>query len=180
MGTPVAKYIRDRATGLIDNFNGDYSSTEMIAAIGPEPGFFYAIREIVIVIEDTGPMDSGAYGNNIALTVGIDSGIMINGTKVLSFTDGINIKTNGGYAGLAGTLTISKFGSGNEYVKYQHVLPKPVILDGNLIQEIYLSLNDDFTGLASHRFYVTSGNYENDVHNRTVLKERYFYNALTS
>ena len=146
-------------TGIIAA-TGNYSDagdglTKFFCA--PPAGTQLIVHRMVVSIEDVGSMDSGAYGNNITLTNGIELHVDQDGTSIKELTAGDPIITNADWAHLCYDLNVFTFGQGNEHLGIRWTFTKsgsPIFLDGNKNQALAIYLNDNFTGLVDQKFQV--------------------------
>lgn len=134
---------------------GDYSGGEVTYSIQASSAHDTVITGINVYVEDSGSFDSGAYGNNIALTNGIEAGMITNGFS-MSFPFKI-LKNSDFLINLGGTQDLITYGSGNEALRVNISLANStdiVLLKGSG-DKFFIKLHDDFTGLVSHRFVAT-------------------------
>lgn len=126
-----------------------------------------------IVIEASGTVDSGAYGDKLALVDGLAFELANSGGVIGTLTNGLPIKTNGDYARYAQDVTPLTFGTGNTFVKIYHRFPIPLILNGDDGEYLQIPLTDDFSGLISHTFYVQGLSIPNTTAYRNRIHTQY-------
>lgn len=125
--------------------------------IKPAPGETFYIYRIIITLSDSGALDSGLYGNNIALSNGYEIQ-KTNGVVVVDggdFTGGISLKTNGQISEIMYDVTRLEFGSGDEYLTGRFSFDKagqPLELVGDDGDELAIVFSDDLSGLVTHTF----------------------------
>jgi len=138
------------------NANGDYSITEQDFYIKPEFNKTFYLSRMLISIEDSGSFDSGDYGNGITLTEGVTIWFEREGVRY-NLTNSQPIMTNGEWGAFSFDIALETFGSGNQFLNIRLTFEKagqPIILHGYHNDSFGITLNDDFTGLISHRFQV--------------------------
>jgi len=136
---------------------GNYSSSATSFMIKPPDNYIYYLQRMIVMIEDGGAVDSGAYGNNITLTNGIHIHKSNDDGVILDFTDEFPIKTNADWGKLCYDVHNVNFGLGNEFVNVRWTFAKsgaPLKIDGNRGEKFEVILNDNFSGLVSHTFNV--------------------------
>jgi hypothetical protein len=135
------------------NFIANHAAT--IAKVAPPVGVAYAIERLLFTLEDAGNFTTVLYGALPALTTGItlrvvnDSGTLYNLTTQ-------PIKTNGNWGSTCYDANISAWGGGNAALHVRWTFSKggsPVFLYGDEGGELQVVLDDDFTGLVTHRFH---------------------------
>ena len=140
------------------NAVGNYSGGVVGFRITPPSDRIYFITRILVTIRDTGSMDSAKYGNNITLTNGITVTRKNAGGLVLDLLDGIPVKTNGDWARACHDVKVIGFGSGDEYLSVRWSFFRAgnigVHLNGADDEFFEVELNDNFTNLIEHYFFV--------------------------
>lgn len=176
----LSTFLKDEATLTESNHIGDYSLTPRYIVHTPPAGHVSLVMKMSIVIEDAGTLDSGQYGNKVALENGVEIGIKNDDGIIGKFTNGLPIKTNGDYSRYAESVTEISFGSGNQFLKIFHEFSAPIILEAEEKNEsLYILLNDDFTGIIKHTFYVTGITVTANAMNRRLIQEKYMHNIST-
>ena len=141
------------------NANLDHSSAAVSYKITVPTGETYNLARMLIYIEDTTPMSITDYGKLTALTNGVSFTATIGGETIV-FDGGVPVKTNGGYKALCYDQTIDSAGSGNDICAVRWTFTNyggPLVLsEGDSFQAI---LNDNFTGLVAHTFFVEGIRY---------------------
>lgn len=141
---------------------GDYSSVEKIFFIQPSDIQTLRITRLLVSIEDEGPADAGSYGNAIDLINGIQVQIRNNSGVLIDLTDGSPIFTNSHWARYTYDVRSSSFGAGGMGMGLNYVFARwsflaagiALRLRGDQNERLSVILNDDFSGLVSHRFVV--------------------------
>ena len=156
--TLIARYLDTNGSGAgTKSAVGDYSSAAEIFYIQPPAGQIYRISRMIPFVEDAGTFDSGSYGNGITLTNGITVRVQDDNGTVLDLTNGLPVKLNTHWARLCFDLTISKCGTGNEYLHARWTFAKSgqmIRLVGDNNERLEVVLNDDFRDLVSQYFMV--------------------------
>lgn len=145
------------------NANGNYSVTPETFYIQPPAGEKFEIYRMILTIEDSGSIDASAYGNGITLTNGVEFAVY-DGDDVLKLDllDGDPIITNGDWARIMYDINITNFGVGNQYLNGRFTIRNAgaaLLLDGKLGDRLEIKLNDDFSGLVKHYFFVEGYKY---------------------
>ena len=140
------------------NANGDYSSVQGIFRLAPAASTVYRVALLNIMIEDTAGLAAETYG---AISGGITNGVQLrihNGTStVLDLLDEEPIKLNSQWLGVCPGAEVNAWGSVNEILTARWDLKAAGMflrLDGDASAELQIVLDDDLTGLISHRFFV--------------------------
>lgn len=109
------------------------------------------LSRMIVLLGDTGSLDTDAYGNGVALATGIE--VEAGGLDLLA---GEPIKANLDWAGYCHDIVFHDFGgSTTRYFTVRWTFSasgKQVRLDPG--EEFVVRINDDLTGLAYHRFMV--------------------------
>lgn len=154
------------ADGATDgNLNLDWeddaptSSTTVATYVCPAD-YIAKIHRVIIEIQDTGVIGVGLYGAASGLTNGWGLGVYdTDGTLLIDLCDGHRIKTNGDIAGMCYDTTFNNAGAGNlGYINARWTFAKagqPIVLKAG--QYIGLLLEDDYSDLAQHRFFLQGG-----------------------
>lgn len=146
----IFRYLTDGTTGLLKNANGDYSVTAEtfeIAAVGNP----FVIESLVVQISGTKNAIAGPLTNGITMDV-TDAG----GVSLFDFTDGVPISTNADWAKLSAEVEREELlGNNVNNVTVRLDFGKanrPLILLPT--QKFVIGLNDDFSPLDTHTFFV--------------------------
>ena len=154
----VCRFMDTKGDGTGEkNAIGDYSSTEQTFFIQPSDVQTLRITRLVISIEDNGPIDAGAYGNGIDLVNGIQLQVRNDSGVVNDLTDNVPIFTNSHWGRYTYDIKESSFGMGSNYVfaRWSFIRSGITIrLRGAENERFAMILNDDFSGLVSHRFLI--------------------------
>lgn len=136
------------------NATGNYTTTTAFY-IEPPGTSNYIISRLVVEIEAVGTFTGTLYGgqvitNGVAIKKQDDTG------ELIDFTDGVSITTNAGWARFCYDETITGY-TGNNYIRVDCDLSRSgslLRLNGSSDEHFDVLLNDDFSGLISHRFIV--------------------------
>ena len=142
---------------------GDYASDTSFYITPQSPNEIYEITRVIINIADNGSMDAGSYGNNIDLngSEGLKVQVLDENDAVLKdLTDNILVQTNGHWARYSYDVSITDFGSGENYVNVRWSFDR----SGKSIRLSYgekfaIKLNGDFENLNKHYFMVQGEKY---------------------
>ena len=163
----ISQYLDTNGDGTgTTNANGDYSSALDEFYIEPASDETYLIARIIISVEDTAGMTAEEYGNlGSALTNGVEIQERDGTGVVTDFTDGVPIKANFQWGALCYDVDIKSWGTTptNELLVARYSFNKfgdGVTVTGELGERLTVRLNDDFTGLISHRFMVQGEKFE--------------------
>jgi len=140
----------------IKNLIGDYSGAPTTFKIAPGAGEIFILTRMLIYIEDAGSFDTGSYANGVMLTNGISlEHDHIDG--VVDMMAGIKVTNNGDWAGKCKDVDTHTWGAGNEFLTGRWSFDRTgqeIALNGDAGQELRISLNDDFSGIAKHEFMI--------------------------
>ena len=154
----IARYLDTNGDGTgTKTAIGEYQAGAEIFYIQPPTGQVYRLSRILPFVEDAGTFDSGSYGNGITLTNGITVRVQNDSGTIVDLTDGLPVKLNTHWARLCYDLTISKFGTGNEYLHARWTFAKSgqmIRLVGDNNERLEVVLHDDFSDLVSQYFMV--------------------------
>jgi len=147
-------YLRDE--GGNENAIGDYSDTPTDFFIAAPEGDVIAIPALFISIEDLGMFRYCDYGASASLTNGIslqhtDS----EGGEIMSLTNGVPVKCNGHWISSSYDRVLSEDPAVNNWLIVRWSMGSdrlPLVLRYG--DRLAVTLNDDFSGLVSHRFRV--------------------------
>lgn len=150
------------------NANGNYSVTSDDFKITPPAGERYAISRMIVEVEDTSGMQAEEYGNlGAALTNGIQVLVVDDGdTTILDLTDGEAIKTNAGWGSHCYDVALKSWGAGDELLLARWTFARTgsrLLLESGY--SLLVRLNDDFTGLVGHYFFVNGIRYDKGTWN---------------
>jgi len=153
----ISQYLDTLGTGLgTTNATGNYSSSAEIFYFEASRGET-AIERMIVSIEDGQNMRAEHYGTlGGALTNGvIVRHVRANGDVLIDFTGGVPVTQNGLWGSLCYDVDVKAWGAGNELLLVRWTFAKsgiPVkLLVGDRLEVV---LNDNFTGLVTHRFLV--------------------------
>lgn len=159
-GVPFFRYMDHEGDGSGEkNHNHDCSGGVQVR-ITPPVGMVYVVTAVMVWIKTAGKMKAHQYGNGPALANGITMGIMRDGEVITDTTDGVPVKTNIDWMhigrrfeyieGPALGVDPSYWLSWWEYI----AVGEPAFLDGTLLTEFVMFMNDDFSHLLEHYFIV--------------------------
>ena len=138
------------------NVNGDYSSTPQGFKIKHDKGYAL-IERMIIGIEDSGSMDSGAYGNGLGLTYGVNVYLRDKDDNILEQYNTFAIKTNADWAMQCHDVTRHAWGAGNEVLSIRWTFSKagqPIGINFDAGEYFEVLFADDLTDLVKHYFSV--------------------------
>jgi hypothetical protein len=154
----ITRYLDTNGSGAgTKDASGDYSGAAEIFYIQPPAGQIYRIARMIPHIVAGGKMASDKYGVAIVLTNGITIRTQNDNGPLLNLTDDLPIHTNTDWARLCYDLSISNFGSGNEYLHARWTFAKSgqmIRLVGDNNERLEVVLNDDFGALVEQFFMV--------------------------
>jgi len=136
---------------------GDYSGAATEFYIQPASDKIFAIETVTVSIQDGQKVSADKYGGMTALTNGIDICIEDSGGVITNITANDQIKSNGEWASYFDSMKAHTFGTGDELVVLYWKFAdsgRSILLDGSKGEKLVFILNDDFTGLTLHRFFV--------------------------
>jgi hypothetical protein len=158
--TPSDHIFQHLKSGATFDASGDYSSTvEKFTFVVPS-GREAEIERMLIYIEDAGAPTAGKYGYNIVLANGIKAYIRdSNDDAIIDLTPDRAVFTNADWAALCFDVAVLDWGvaSSVNTVAVRWTFAKsgaPLYLKGRDGHYLSVELNDDFTGLLSHRFLI--------------------------
>ena len=160
----IYRYLDDAGDGSGNsNANGNYSAAEEIFFIQPAPGEIFRIERMIVNVRDSAGFRADKYGDiSGGLSTGIEVRVQNDGGTILSLTNGINIKTNGDWAGVCYDANLYKEGAGDDYLAVRWTFSRagyPLRLVGDNNERLEIVLNDDLSDLVHHYFQV-QGYYE--------------------
>jgi hypothetical protein len=152
----ISRYLDTNGNGTgTTNFIGNHANVE--AYIQPASEQIFYIARMIISIEDDGGFAAGDYGSLAALTNGIEIKEEDDQGVVTDFTDGVAIKTAGQWAQLCFDSDVKAWVASptEEVFVVRYTFERSgrgIFLDADEGGKLVVYLNDDFTGLLSHRF----------------------------
>ena len=156
-GVYLSRYLDENGDGSgNNNAIGNYAAAATDFFIQPGEGERFDIARLIPSISDSAAFSGTSYGGIGALTNGVrllklDSG----GNILFDYTAGDTVKSNAGWSAYCYDVTISNFGPGLNYLAARWTFTKggaPITLRDQ--QQLVIRLNDDLSGLDSHRFLV--------------------------
>lgn len=163
MGQIFNRYLDTNGNGTgTDSAIGDYSSVEGIFYVQPSLNQVLTLHRLIVCIQDGQGFRAERYvslgaalSNGVALRVSNDKGI------VTDVTNGNPIVNNAGWGGLCYDVDLKTWGAGDEILLARYSFDKAgtqIALDGDNGDKFEVLLNDNFTGVVTHRFMV-QGHY---------------------
>jgi hypothetical protein len=150
------------------NANGNYASAAEEFLITPDSGEQWWITRMIVSITDTAGMLQNEYGNlGAALTNGIAVDVQDDSGVLYSLTDeDVPVKTNAQWGAYCFDVALFSWGTSptNEELVVRWTFAKsgkPVQLRSWQGEKLVVTLNDDLTGLLTHRFLVQGYESEN-------------------
>ena len=144
------------SNGATTNAVGNYASAVEQFTFAPAPNRVFVAHRMIVYIEDVGTMDSGFYGNSVTLTNGISIVVRdASDNLILDLTDSSPVQTNAQWAAQCYDAKTLDFGQGNTSVIVRWTFANsgaPIRLDGDNGHYLAAELNDDFSGLVTHKF----------------------------
>ena len=158
--SPTAHIFQHMKSGATFDASGDYSSTvEKFTFVVPS-GREAEIERMLVYIEDAGAPTAGKYGWNLVLANGIKVYIRDAADAIVAdLTPDRAVFTNADWAALCYDVAVLDWGvaSSINTVAVRWTFAKsgaPLYLKGRDGHYLSVELNDDFTGLTSHRFLI--------------------------
>jgi hypothetical protein len=154
-GTPLVDNLRLNGTGTVDA-TGDYSAAEVEFYIQPSYDQSYVIKQVILHIGDEKIDNMAAYGDMPALTNGIYAFVADPIKDLWRFPVIGQVVDNHDFSTFVHLHTLEPLKPTVLYVVFDFVekTGSPVTLSGQREQRFGLRLNDDFTGLTEHVFFV--------------------------
>ena len=171
--TTLFKHLRYGGTGSLDLTSGSQGATSGSPAyflIAPAPGEVYRIARLIGELEAVGTISSGKYGDQTALTNGLELQIMsgsapASGNPTGSWTPIQNltdqpIQNNidwGHYCYDIQFFNAAVGPAGNDFMLWRWTFSKtgaPLRLDGNNNEALVLIIRDDVTSLVHNEFSI--------------------------
>ena len=152
----ISQFLDTNGNGTgTNNAIGDYSSAAEEFYFQPSSGETYSISRMIVTIEDTSGFSAQEYGNlGAALTNGITIKVMDGETVDQNLTE-VPIIKNGQWPMYCHDSTLHTYGAGDEVLTSRWTFAKSgQSLNLSSAQKLVVTLNDDFTGLISHRFLI--------------------------
>lgn len=143
---------RRHATGNYSTYTG-VADTEF--KFSPAVGELARIERMLVMIRDTGTLDTDFYGVDIVLTGGIQVGIKDTNGTLLDLLDGQVIMTNLHWGRQCFDAVRRSWGSGDEFVAVRWSFFKsgfPLRIKGDEGEYFAITLNDNLSGLVDHTF----------------------------
>jgi len=116
-----------------------------------------SLHRMIVSVVDSGSFDSGAYGNGLALSVGLEIAVYrsADDSVVLDLLDGNPIQKNIDWTWVCYDANVSNYGTGNESLNVRWTFTKagaPVTVSRG--EYLGITVNDDLTGLVDQRFFI--------------------------
>lgn len=146
------------------NATGNYSGGATTFKILPPASTIFRVTRLLVYVKDTAGMVASEYGNlGSALTNGIQIRVHNGTTTVVDLTDGDPITENADYGKFCYDVQVLGWGAGDDILLARWTFSKAgqdLRLDGDATEALEVILNDDFSGLLSHKF-IAQGYTEN-------------------
>lgn len=137
------------------NAIGDYSSLAKDFFITPPSKTAYLIHSLTVTLEASNALTPSGYGATAALTNGVN--LILARPAEQSFLDGILIKNHYQWLGVSAHQHADSSSIGGSSSPHFFIarlkFDEPILLSGKYAQQLIVRLNDDFSGLDSHRFF---------------------------
>lgn len=162
--TNRVRRLTDNGTGVtgISNMNGDYSLTPKDFWIEPPIGSYWILQEVGLVINGVANGQLTDYGDvSGGLTNGVKFFLEINGQEI-DVTGSSNFKNNSDIVSNGGRFNGMEFGGSKrlDSIWFPQIPDTEVItLDGDKNMKFIVRLNDNFTSLLKHGFYIRAEDY---------------------
>lgn len=166
-GAPLSRKIISRLLDTVGDGSGtklatgDYSVTPEVFKIQPSEKQIMVITGFIVALTDTGSIDTGSYGNGLALTNGIQLGVFDQAGLVYTITDpDLPVRTNAEWAIYANSVSRTDFGQGDEWLVARFETSNiagagwSIVLKGGDGEFLAVTLNDDFSDLVTQYFAV--------------------------
>jgi len=156
----IYRYLDTNGNGTgVSNAAVDHSSAVQQYYIAPDPGEVFHIARMIVSIEDTSGMTAQEYGNlGSALTNGVEIKKMKGASlPLIDLSAGVPIQTNAQWGALCYDVDLKTWGVGDELLVVRWTFDKSggsLRLDSANGERLSVFLNDDFSGLITHRFMV--------------------------
>jgi hypothetical protein len=135
---------------------GDHSGAADDYYIQPPSTEVYELARLIIFIQSTTVLASGKYGDQAALTNGIKVIIENNGTEIL--LNKVAVKTHDDWAGIcfnSENLNYGNVAGKSVAIRWSFFkAERNIYLNGANSDKFILRLNDDFSNLVHHRFFM--------------------------
>ena len=165
--SPMSRYadLVGDGTGTKNAALLDGSSTAKVLKIVPAAGEIFDVERIIIsTLVDANSLNVGYGKSATALTNGIEMKVItgaVGGSTVWDITDGIAITKNQDWKNLCFDENVSVYGNLKSQASYRYTFSKDgkeIILDGDLGDELQITISDDLTaaglGLDEHYFRI--------------------------
>ena len=156
--TPIFRYLDQNGNGTgPKNGNLNHAGSIQGYRLQPGPGEIMRIERMLVSIEDASGFSTVKYGNLAELTNGIVVQTSRDDVQTLDLTDGEPIKTNADWSAKCYDADVKSWGVGNEMLPVRWTFAKSgtvLRLVGDDLDSFDVLLNDDFSGLVKHQFFV--------------------------
>lgn len=141
-------------TGAIDH-TGNYSVTPREVYVQPAAGEALLITTLIMTIADDGTFDPQKYGAINALVNGFDFVVRANGIST-GLLQGNKIKTGFDAMGCGAQFQFVEMLKDRPLlqVRFEQGVESAIRLNGNTLDRLSVTLNDNFTGMLLNRFSV--------------------------
>jgi len=138
------------------NAIGNYTATAQSFRITDTTGWG-EIERIIVSYQDAGAFDIEKYGNGIGLTNGVRVFLKNASNEVIQEYTAFPILSNGDWASHCYDWAYFQEGTGDNVAVIRWTFSKsgqPVLVKFDQDEYLEVLLNDDFSGLIKHRFFV--------------------------
>lgn len=144
------------------NAIGNYSGGEQRFKLIPpaNDNFAWYCRRMIVLIEDVGQFEASGYGSDsAALTNGISLFHRRDGVDIEDFMDGVPVVANAQWGQLCFDIAYNEFGTGlaSNFLSVRYTFGRsgaPIGLFPKKTDSLELVLNDDFSILQAHTFFI--------------------------
>lgn len=151
-------------TGTKDSGGVNHALAAEIYYLQPPVGTVYFIGRMIVSMEDTAGMSATDYGN---ITSGLTNGVIVrvsdsSGVKFNLTDSDFPVKANAEWANYCYDADVKTWSTGAEIFVSRWTFTKSgpyIVLNGDKEEKIEVVLNDDFSGLDSHKFLVQGYSY---------------------
>jgi len=151
--TPYIKFFTADGSGVADgNLTGNYSGAATYFFYRVPSKSFFRIQSVTIQVADATQFTQTGYGGLGTLTNGVR--FFVDVGVVVPLLGGYTIKQNNDFFGLTAHVTLTTFATLPQTLSAEFKLGEDFggVLSLTENQRIMVLLNDDFSGLTSHRF----------------------------
>ncbi len=176
MSTPVTQYLDTDGDGTgTNNAIGDYTTPDDFY-MQPAAGEDVLVARLIVHIADA-TIKAGDYGALSALSNGVDLTVVLDGTT-FNLDGGVAVTTNAGWGSLCFDVEQKSWSASPTqeslvirytFDKFFHDQARPasakdgILLQGHRDDKLVITLSDNLTGLAIHRFMAQGTLYTDHI-----------------